>query len=74
MQSRDATVARPSAESISRHAARLLAAQPGMLPLEAVRLAMEAAPDVHTGGAGAARAEASGNQGRDGADEAIARS
>jgi hypothetical protein len=42
MQARHAPLSRPSAEWISRYAARLLDSTPGMHPLDAVRQAMEA--------------------------------
>ncbi len=45
----DAAPARPTAESISRFAAGLLAAVPGMHPLDAVRLAMEATAGTDPG-------------------------
>jgi hypothetical protein len=43
MQVQDANATRPTADQISRYAERLLATTPGMLPLEAVRRAMEGA-------------------------------
>lgn len=42
MPLQDAPQARPTADWISRYAANLLASTPGMQPLDAVRLAMEA--------------------------------
>ncbi len=45
----DAVHARPTAESINRFAAGLLAAAPGMHPLDAVRLAMEATAGTDPG-------------------------
>jgi hypothetical protein len=44
----EAAHARPTADSINRFAAGLLAAAPGMHPLDAVRLAMEAAEGATT--------------------------
>ncbi len=40
----DAAHARPTADWITRYASDLLASTPGMHPLDAVRLAMEATP------------------------------
>lgn len=42
MDIHDSTLARPSAEWISRYAAALLSSTPGLQPLDAVRFALDA--------------------------------
>lgn len=46
MQTQDAPLAPPTAAWISRYAAGLIASTPSMLPLDAVRRAMEASDGV----------------------------
>lgn len=68
MPHQDLPPSRPTAAWISRYAAGLLAATPGMHPLDAVRQAMDA-----SGGAGAARSRGASPQGGDTRGAALVR-